>query len=191
MNYNQQHGVQADTYFSEGGPPLQQSNQAYGMRQYANGTGYQQNTQQDPQYTQPPPNYEGPKPTYYDGKQSFEQTFKINKPKYNDLWAGILVGSLSYLNNDMLFDSMWANTLFLELADTHLPRLRRCLGLIPAWLRKVPQWWRIRRHQHHLNQLQHSCSFRYLPGSRLHPVLGLFHSCADFHKAVHLDNGYP
>lgn len=26
-----------------------------------------------------------------DNKQSFEQTFKIEKPKLNDLWAGILV----------------------------------------------------------------------------------------------------
>lgn len=26
-----------------------------------------------------------------DNKQNFEQTFKIEKPKLNDLWAGILV----------------------------------------------------------------------------------------------------
>lgn len=52
-----------------------------------------------PQYQQPPPGYgpgPGPDPKYnnsgtMDNKQSFEQTFKIDKPKYNDLWAGILV----------------------------------------------------------------------------------------------------
>jgi hypothetical protein len=27
---------------------------------------------------------------YGDNKQSFEQTFKLDKPKYNDLWAGLL-----------------------------------------------------------------------------------------------------
>lgn len=26
-----------------------------------------------------------------DGKQTFEQAFKLDKPRYNDLWAGILV----------------------------------------------------------------------------------------------------
>lgn len=33
--------------------------------------------------------------TGYDEKPSFEQTFKIEKPKWNDLWAGVLVGSNS------------------------------------------------------------------------------------------------
>ena len=62
--------------------------------------GYPQNGQQ--QYSQPPPNYgpgPGPGPKFggdgaADGKQTFEQTFKLEKPKYNDLWAGILVRSL-------------------------------------------------------------------------------------------------
>ena len=54
--------------------------------------------QQKMQYQQPPPNYgqnynAGPPPpnTGDYGKQTFEQTFKLDKPKYNDLWAGILV----------------------------------------------------------------------------------------------------
>ena len=49
--------------------------------------------------SQPPPNYENkdgvsygpPLPTQTDGKQTFDQAFKLEKPKYNDLWAGILV----------------------------------------------------------------------------------------------------
>ena len=52
----------------------------------------------NPKYQQPPPNYgqdfqnTGPPIAAVDGKSAtFEQTFKINKPKFNDLWAGILV----------------------------------------------------------------------------------------------------
>lgn len=51
------------------------------------------------QYSQPPPNYgqnypppDGAPPNgAYGEKPTFEQTFKLDKPKWNDLWAGILV----------------------------------------------------------------------------------------------------
>ena len=55
---------------------------------------------QEPQYQQPPPNYDQnyQKPTNGSqmeagagGKQTWDQAFKLDKPKYNDLWAGILV----------------------------------------------------------------------------------------------------
>ena len=49
------------------------------------------------QYPQPPPNYDPNKSTQngqngqfapaMDGKRSFEQTFKVEKPKYNDLYV--------------------------------------------------------------------------------------------------------
>ncbi|KAL9125232.1 MAG: hypothetical protein Q9217_005534 [Psora testacea] len=52
-------------------------------------------------YQQPPPNYgqnynAGPPPQAPmtgsgDGKQTFEQAFKLERPRYNDLWAGILL----------------------------------------------------------------------------------------------------
>ena len=84
-----QHRGAADSYYNDGG--LQQSQQ----QPYGNGS------QQphyppgpDPKAQQPPPNYgqEYQMPqTAGDGKQTFEQTFKLDKPKYNDLWAGILV----------------------------------------------------------------------------------------------------
>lgn len=35
-----------------------------------------------------------------DNKQSFEQTFKVEKPKLNDLWAGILVRSWEKKKNN-------------------------------------------------------------------------------------------
>ncbi|KAL9044745.1 MAG: hypothetical protein Q9214_002138 [Letrouitia sp. 1 TL-2023] len=73
----QQHGGAADSYYNPGG--------------------------QDPTFQQPPPNYgqnyqkiapPGPPPPPQvgtDGKQTFEQAFKLDNPKYNDLWAGILL----------------------------------------------------------------------------------------------------
>ncbi|KAL8677749.1 MAG: hypothetical protein Q9186_005859 [Xanthomendoza sp. 1 TL-2023] len=87
-----QHGGAADTYYNSGGGQQFQS----GQQSYNNG--YQQPQYPpgpDPKYQQPPPNYGQ---NYQDtvqagggGKQTFEQAFKIDKPKYNDLWAGILL----------------------------------------------------------------------------------------------------
>ena len=80
------HGGAADNYYTNGsGQPLVQSQMQYPPQApYNNG----------PQYQQAPPNYgdnyqsEGPNG---DGKQSFDQAFKLVKPKFNDLWAGVLV----------------------------------------------------------------------------------------------------
>ena len=96
------HGGAADSYYSEGAsnpnqmqyaPPPQQQMQ---YPPQAAGNGY------EPKYQQPPPNYGqdfqntgappmGPPPMGPGGKQTFDQAFKLDKPKYNDLWAGILV----------------------------------------------------------------------------------------------------
>ena len=80
------HGGEADAYYK--GQPQQQ----YPMQP---GPGYQQNGASN--YQQAPPVY-GSGPQYgdgaaplVDGKQTFDQAFKLDKPKYNDLWAGILV----------------------------------------------------------------------------------------------------
>jgi hypothetical protein len=85
-----QRGEAADYY--TGGAPPQQPQSVYQGQPYG---------QQPPQYGQtyaPPP--QGPPPMqqqhgyqqdgYGDNKQSFEQAFKLDKPKYNDLWAGLL-----------------------------------------------------------------------------------------------------
>lgn len=60
---------------------------------------YQQNYQPPPQ--QPQPNYQQPaeakppppdyQPNVPQSGYSFDQAFKIEKPKWNDLWAGLLV----------------------------------------------------------------------------------------------------
>jgi hypothetical protein len=84
-----QRGEAAD-YYTGGAPPQQPQGAYYQGQPYG---------QQPPQYGQneaPPP---GPPPMQQNGyqqngsgdnKQGFEQTFKIDKPKFNDLWAGLL-----------------------------------------------------------------------------------------------------
>ena len=86
---------EAQDYYMGGAPPQQPEDPFNGGQQ--------------PQYNQPPPQYgqkyaapQGPPPLtqqqggyeqqgYDDGKQTFEQQFKIAKPKYNDWWAGALL----------------------------------------------------------------------------------------------------
>ena len=80
----------AQNYYSEGQQGQQGVQSSYEQQGY--GAGYQQNPQT--QYSQAPPNYNQQSPGHsplINEKQSFEQTFKLEKPKYNDLWAGILV----------------------------------------------------------------------------------------------------
>lgn len=86
---------EADTYFNpnqQGNPPQ------YGQQQPVYGQGYNGNGNGNGTYQQPPPQQQQYQqngyapPQAYDGeKYNFDQTFKIEKPKYNDLWAGILV----------------------------------------------------------------------------------------------------
>lgn len=82
-----QRGEAAD-YYTGGAPPQQPQGAYYQGQPY----GQQQPPQYDQNYAPPP---QGPPPMqqqngYGDNKQSFEQTFKLDKPKYNDWWAGLL-----------------------------------------------------------------------------------------------------
>ncbi|KAI4204835.1 MAG: hypothetical protein LQ350_000901 [Teloschistes chrysophthalmus] len=80
-----QHGGAADSYYNNAQPPMQYQSPQQPYNAY--------------QQQQPPPSYgqNGPNGQNYqntsggDGKQTFEQAFKLNRPKYNDLWAGILL----------------------------------------------------------------------------------------------------
>lgn len=72
--------------------PMQPPQQAYHQNGQQN---YQQPYQNGQGYSQPPPNYGqnfNPRPEMngYDNKPTFEQAFKIDKPKWNDWWAGLL-----------------------------------------------------------------------------------------------------
>ena len=64
-----------------GGPPLPSGQQL----------NHQTEEYGKPQYTQNPPEYGSGFVPPVDDKQTFQQTIKIEKPKWNDLWAAILL----------------------------------------------------------------------------------------------------
>ncbi|KAK0824649.1 pH nine-sensitive protein 1, partial [Friedmanniomyces endolithicus] len=67
-----------------------QPQQAYGGQQQQY-NGQQQQQYGGPQYMPPPPSYQqGLGQWSPDNKPTFEQAFKVEKPKYNDWWAGLL-----------------------------------------------------------------------------------------------------
>lgn len=88
---SQQYGQSAG-YYGGGPPPQQPPYDPKNDQQYNN---YQQG------YPPPPPQgydngsngygYNAPPHGYDPEKYTFEQAFKVDKPKYNDLWAAILV----------------------------------------------------------------------------------------------------
>jgi hypothetical protein len=91
MSYPQNDG-QAAGYYNQGQPQYQPQYQQPMQQQQQ-----QQPYQQQPggqQYGGPPPQYYGPAKQHdFDpngGNPAFGQVFKVDKPKYNDLWAGIL-----------------------------------------------------------------------------------------------------
>ena len=75
------------------GYPPQQPNPGYGNGYAPNqpDPGYQynggNNTHEPKQQQQ-----QGPPPTYNQAVYGFDEAFKVEKPKWNDLWAGLLVG---------------------------------------------------------------------------------------------------
>ncbi|KAI0165329.1 DUF580-domain-containing protein [Hypoxylon sp. FL1284] len=74
--YNMQQGANMT------GPPQYDGQHQYGQQPY----GQQQNGQH--QYNQPGP--QNPAPNYANEKPMFHQAFKLERPKYNDIWAGLL-----------------------------------------------------------------------------------------------------
>ncbi len=199
------HGGAADSYYNES------NNQA--PMQYA----------QQPQYQQPPPNYDqnnlkattGPQmEAGAGGKQSWDQAFKLEKPKYNDLWAGILVcrnskiavffsrGHIAIANHLPMrkftfpFKSMEviADVLILYIAHHYLPRLRRCLR--PLHLRLQLQQILLRRRylwlcQHLLPQHKHNRPLHLRPRGRSSNLLALLPRRTLFYKTIHLDHWHP
>ncbi|KAK8075921.1 Protein pns1 [Apiospora phragmitis] len=79
MSYNP--SGQANGYYNQ--PPPQQ--QGYYQQQPPQ----QPYGQQQPPYGQPPPQQQAYATDGHE-KMTFDQTFKVEKPKWNDLWAGIL-----------------------------------------------------------------------------------------------------
>ncbi|KAL6355892.1 hypothetical protein LRP88_09475 [Fusarium phalaenopsidis] len=90
---------ESDSYYNPNQPANGQYSSAGYQQQYQpqppppSHPQYQQQPQQQPYQQGPPQNGNGYMPAQgYDGeKASFEEQFKVPKPKYNDLWAGILL----------------------------------------------------------------------------------------------------
>jgi hypothetical protein len=68
--------------------PLQQPQQAHGGQQHHN-RGHGGKQYQGPQHMPPPPTY-GENFGNWESKPSYDQAFKVEKPKWNDIWAGLL-----------------------------------------------------------------------------------------------------
>lgn len=64
-----------------------QQQQPYHYNNNVNNNGYDPNYQRGPE---PKPPAEPP-PTYNQAVYGFDDAFKIERPKYNDIWAGLLV----------------------------------------------------------------------------------------------------
>ncbi len=94
-----QHTGAADSYYHNAQPAMQQNPPAF------NG-GAQPPS--DMKYEQPPPTYEqdGQGVPQVQGDKTFNQVFKIDKPTYNDIWAGILVGSPWHLSVKPFFTNI-------------------------------------------------------------------------------------
>lgn len=75
MANNPPHG-EAANYYNMQQPPNQYGQPQYGQPQYG---------------AQPQPGPPGPASNYVNEKPMFDQAFKLERPKYNDIWAGILV----------------------------------------------------------------------------------------------------
>lgn len=76
-------------------PPYNQPQQQQygGQPPYGNQQPYQQPYPNQAPNMPPPPNGPPNGTGYGDEKVTFDQSFKIQKPKWNDLWAGVLVGA--------------------------------------------------------------------------------------------------
>lgn len=107
---------EADSYYTNPQPQMQYPPQAANP-DYQNGT-EAKSEQPPPAYGQGLQNSPAPMTATGDGKQTFDQVFKLDKPKYNDLWAGILVCMALW---DFLGTPL---ALIPALVDTYFPRLR-------------------------------------------------------------------
>jgi len=133
---------------------------------------YQQHPQQPPQYGQ---NY-GP---------SYDLPGELERPRYNDVWAGILIStpiaSLLTLNAKS------------SLVPNYPLRLRRCLRYRAQRL-LVHEGFQWRRHLQQRQRLwpwhKHYRAVRLLSDCCYFPKLRLYMASANLHEAVYLGNRY-
>ncbi|RMZ85249.1 hypothetical protein DV738_g311, partial [Chaetothyriales sp. CBS 135597] len=88
--YNSNQNGYQQQYQAPPGPP--QGYQGYPPPQAApQPQGYQQDPSAEGKYNYQPPTYGQSFNPPQDDKQNFQDTFKIQKPKWNDIWAGLLL----------------------------------------------------------------------------------------------------
>ena len=83
--------------------------------------GYQGRQAQEIKSGYAPPTYGQDFHMAEDHKQSFEQTFKVEKPKLNDLWAGILVSRMDSSSTFLLLIQI-PSSLLLSSSDSSQSR---------------------------------------------------------------------
>ena len=112
------HHGEADDYYNDRTayqqyqPPSKPPPQQYDMPDYG--------ANNEQMYSQAPPMYGATFVPPQNNKQDFQQTFKVAKPKWNDLWAGILVGASQCCSQQLMSD--------LDTADLRFPRFCRNFG---------------------------------------------------------------
>ena len=79
-------GNQAQKGYNGAPPPPQQQQQPYYQSQ-------QQQSYGGPQHMPPPPSYDQAFGNWSE-KPTFDQAFKIEKPKWNDIWAALMMRTL-------------------------------------------------------------------------------------------------
>lgn len=105
--YNAQQNFGGGGYAQPTAPPPAQMGQPGVPEPKAMPPQQYQQYQQQPQYQPPPPQQGGyapgpppPNDPYEppgDGKHTFTEAFKLQKPKYNDIWAAVLVRCSPFL----------------------------------------------------------------------------------------------
>lgn len=80
----------ADAQYQQPQQPVSNQNASGSSAPVGNQNAYQYQDPRAPPEPKPPP--QGPPPTYNQAVYGFDEAFKIEKPKFNDIWAGLLVG---------------------------------------------------------------------------------------------------
>lgn len=188
-------GQAASYYKNEGfAHPQQPQQPAYGQQplnyppQAPYQPEYQQNYQQNYQPSYQQPAEAKPNPEYQQNVpqsgNSFDQAFKIEKPKWNDLWAGLLVRFLCDITK-------YASKVNSVLADRRLPWIRCCIWNHDSQVcdqQRVQRRRYLRLGQRFLPEHKHPGAIHLRPRSCPRLILAIFHGRKVFHQNFYLGN---
>lgn len=152
-----------------------QSGQQQQQPVYNNAQQYAPYPNQSAPEAKPPQN----PPTYNQAVYGFDEAFMIEKPKFNDLWAGLLVRPRPLPSSSLELKSL-TDTI---IAHSSFPRLRRRIRPDNPSLRQVQRFQRrgyLRCRERSLAQHEHPGPFHIRPLRRDRVFLGLLYGCAVF-----------